>query len=451
MTQPVGSSLNVTQSVVWGSLDQRALALKTAMHLMPFNDFNNNAKMGQSRTLLYPQPLRAELGIVQSGDQSIQQKTNTISLQNPTNYIGVPLNQSWLDDSFSLMTENMDEFWKEYGVAALLAIGAQENAIAVNALTDSFTDTFGDPSQPLNGVNTMTDLTAIQNIMGFSQLDPSRSAVFGCTPDGFNSINVPTTGYFNQPFNSPVLLENLQMKNVRNFSGNDVYADPQIRMHTNGTWATAGTITITTISFVGDPNVNTTLVLGGFTSGATVNVDDRFDITPVGATQALRYLLPTAYTETSKPKRFRVATVSGPASGGGALTITCDPIIGLEVTGSQLKSMWQNVNIDATTLTGATINLVGTGSQTWAQNLFFTPKAGLYANPYLFQAPMKTMYRSAPYVEQSERQIAGSSLTTRVLLTSDGDQNNATNRLIFRSAATAVGFQGYGCVYASIR
>lgn len=450
MTQPVGSSLNVTQSVVWGSLDQRGLGLKTAMHLMPYNEFNNNAKQGQSRTMLYPQPLRATLGIAQTDDQSIQQKTQTISLTNPTNYIGVPLNQSWLDDSFSLMTDGMDEFWKEYGVAALLAIGAQENKIAVDALTDNFTDTFGDPSQPLNGVNTMTDLNAIQLIMGFAELDPSRAPVFGCTVNAFNSINVPTTGYFNQSFNSPVLNENLQMKSVKNFSGNDVYSDAQIRMHTNGTWAASGAITITSISFVGDPNVNTTLVLGGFTAAATVNVDDRFDITPSGASSALRYLLPTAYTETTYPKRFRVASVSGPASGGGALTITCDPIIGSEVSGSQLQSMWQNIAYDASTLAGAAITKVGTGSQKWAQNLFFTPKAGLYANPYLFQAPMKTQYKSAPYAEHSDRKIAGSNLTTRILLTSDGDQNQATNRLIFRSVATATAYQGYGCVYASI-
>lgn len=454
MTQPVGSVYEVTNEVVWSSLSLRCLSLRTVMHMKPYTAFDNDSTKGTTRTLLYPQPLRASKGLVVTGTQSIQQKEQFITIKDPENYINLQLNQMWTDASFFQMANNPDQWWKKYGTGAMTAIGALENAIAVKALTDNFYDIYGDPNANLNGVNTMTDLSAIEVVMGFDELTPGETAVFGVTPIAYNALNNPTVGYFNQAFNSPVLNENLQMKNARNFSGQDVYSDAQIQKHTNGTWAAAGAITIVSVNAatVGDPNQYTEMVWGGFTPGATVNYDDRFDITQTGDALPMFKLLPGSFSESDYPQRFQVRTTSGPADSSGEITVTVNPgLIGPNTVGGQVPSMWQNIIYDPTTLVGATINLFGNPGATYAQNLFWLPAAGLYANPFIYQAPMKSRYMSAPYVAQEEHKIPGSDLMSRILITSDGDQLNALFEMVFRSAATATAFGGYGCVYASIK
>jgi hypothetical protein len=297
-----------------------------------FRNFNDMiANLGDTVTYDLPPRMAAQPGLVVPQFLGVQQRvrslvcggTDALGFEQSAN---VPFAFTAQELIFNI---DNNDYREKFEISAMTELGAQiEASVASTILTGPYRF-FGDGTTQINS---------------FGQL-ASSMAFFR----NFGAVNFLTRGYLsdlavpsivNSGLNQFALNRNNEMANsweVGRFDNTDWYRSNFLPVHTSGNTGINGTV-LTVVSI--DSTGTLLTVSGAGTSDASaVLANDLFQFQDgVSAQPNMRYLTFIGHKPSGNPVQFR-ATVNAASTGGGQVTITCDPPLI-----SQAGNINQNLN-----------------------------------------------------------------------------------------------------------
>jgi len=154
-------------------------------------------------------------------------------------------------------------------------------------------------------------------------------------------------------------------------SGIMCYEDQNIQSHTNGTFATSGTVTVATTSTTG----SNTIALTGFTAGQT-GVLNAGDIIRVAGTFALNIMSQAPIGSSTSDLQTFIVQQPVNSDGSGNATVTVGPVMTFEAGNPRN-------NISQLPTAGSAVTLIGGANATYTNNFLFFEQAILFTSkPY---------------------------------------------------------------------
>lgn len=442
MTAP--NSFQFSNLVEWGMMERYSNSLATSMYAMPYTKFNMNTEAGMTRTIRYPVMQKAVEGIAYdpANVQSIFQRVRQITLGDGNN---VTFNVAWDQMSFDDAADSQEAFSRKYLLPNVSALGQKVNKKTLLEMAIYFSDTIGNPSQPLNGLTTMASVDTQFSNMGLSHF---TSRYFQLSPNSTQGIQVPYSTYFNQGFNTSILEKDTTTFD-KAYSSIINYVDQSFVRITNGSFSAPGDVTVTvappstdeinqpfsTVTLTGFTvtSANVLLALNRITFGsATVPADQVYAVNPDN------------YEEYGVAKAFVVLNnISSDGSGNANVNIF-PPVV------SALSDPYQNVSRDI--LVGDKVTLIGGANAKYTLNFAFVDQGLLFANP-----PISTNPPSSPnslmggftYQQVMTQKIPNSLMTLSFNLSAAGNHPMFSNTMSSRTMTGVAAFNGYGFAVAS--
>lgn len=248
------------------------------------------------------------------------------------------------------------DFSKEFIVPAVRAISTQINAAIYQAALTQVANYTGDISAPLNSIKSVASVNPLMDTLNMNNY--SRNLVV----DPYNYYQLVTNSDTRNSF-LPSLNKALTIDaRLGRLVDLEVFKDTGVSKFVSGTHTPAtlgGDITVTTAITTG-----TTMVLGGFASGATVNEGDLITLTGV-------YAMDQVGQKPLSQQKQVVVTTGGTASVGGALTIEVFPAF--TNTGSRINFFTPGTSpnqVPAATV----VNFVTNSTSGYINNLAFTDR-----------------------------------------------------------------------------
>ncbi len=432
--------------VWWDLQDTYANTLGTLYLAEPFDRFNDNNYDGLSATLPYPYLYEGNDGLTYDPNtqvNSIIARTRPIAINIFKN---VPIGFNGQQMTFFAASDSYDMFFRKYigpGVTRLANMVASD---CMDQIITTFSDSIGNPSQPLNGVDTMTAINAQFANMGIAHI---AEKYFGMSPLSSASFQVPYATYYNPTMNYPIL------KNDNNdlgiFGGAYCYMDQLIKQVMNGTFATSGTVTLSaTPATVATPDTPMTIQASGFTPSSTgvllFNNLIYFGIpsNPVNAVN------PDTRFPYATNKTFSVLyQINSDGSGNAEYN---DPVLGTTLgipiyPAICVSGPYQNVSRPV--VLNDQVNMVGTAHQVITRNLAWVRPGLRFANPGiatgLLNSGTKGMQLGGLVLQETFKvDVPDTDLSFAFTLSAQGSDSQFLTTITSRAAAGLAPFNGYG-------
>lgn len=414
--------------------------LRTAMLAKPYRKFDNNAGLGTTISEAYPYRFGGVNSLTySSGDvSSVSDFYQPISLNIAST---VAFGLSAQDMTFASKAATVEEFRNSYIVQAGKTLANLINGQVLSSCYNYWTDVIGDPTAALNGVSTLSD---VNSKLGTMELMNGEPIYVGLHPDSYNALQVPYAQYYNEKMNYPILKNG----RVAYLQGLNIYDDNLISKHTNGTFATSGTIQVNASVTSATLNAtSSTIVLKGFTASQTgvLKAGDYIYFGTLG--NYVEGVLPQSPSvSTGKPKTFMVMADAN-STAGGLATVTVNPVY------SDSANNYKNCSRQI--VTNDTVTLFGGASTTWTKNLVFNRGGFWFANPPVATYPLQPSTRGEKYSglpnETVETMVVPNTGGVRlsVNFSSQGSQQQFNNEFALRTIAGALPFANYGFVLAA--
>jgi len=424
-------------------IDDYSNSLGTTYLATPFNNFNDNATVGTSMRATYPLRFQAvdTLAVTDSDYNSSVDRYVNIALTTET---AVPISITAKQMTFSSSTVTGDEFMKKFGNPMAIAAANRINAANLSALELIFTDAIGDPTAALNGITTLTTVNAQAANMAISRKYGLGDLYMGLSPNTIGQLKIPYATYFNEGVNSPILKN--ATTDSATLSGVHCYQDEQMIVHTNGTFATGGSVTVAANVTSGTINDTSTAVnLEGFTASQT-GVLVVGDLIYFGSTgNYVNAINPLAYNAYGNPKKFVVLEDVDSDGAGDATVNVFPPIV------STATDPYRNVSRQV--VSGDVVTLFGGANTTYTKNFCFVRPALQFANPKVATYPISgkdgQKLSAYPHEQTIVETVPETDLRIAFNIAAQGDLNAFENNLITRSISGFTAFNGYGFVVAS--
>jgi hypothetical protein len=461
------NSFQFNDDVKWDVMDGFSNTLATSALALPFNDFNDNPKNGTSYRLNYPVRMRARRGIAYDPNnmENIFRRFRNITLGNGMDLsIDGGYNSTfpitWDQVTFKDGVGSQEAFSNEFLVPCARSLGELiNNDTMYEELAINFSDTIGDPSQPLNGINTMAAANTMFSNMGLTMY---KKKYLQLSPNSTDALQTPYTNYFNQSFNASILEKDTTVFD-KLYSGIMPYVDQSYVTVQNGVFDTgaAGDITVA----VAPPLTQTAndpysvITLTGFANNQTnvLRRLNRIQFRHVSG-QAVQMVNPNNYKAFNNQKTFVVLGDNGSpsnpvinATGNDAEIRIFPPVI----TASSPSPSEQNVDSaivvgDIVTLYGAASTLSTTSSYTL--NFGFVDQAIRFANPPIGTTVIGSSnmgFGGFPFQQKMSEKIPNSELTISLNISSQGNHPEFNNVISSRAIAGTAAFNNYGFGYAT--
>jgi hypothetical protein len=438
------NNFSFSQLVEWGVMERYSNTLATSMYAIPYTKFNSNTEAGMSRTIRYPVIQKGSDGISYdpANVQSIYQRVRNITLGAGNN---VTFNVSWDQMTFEDAANSQEEFSNRYLLPNASAMGQLVNKKTLVEMAIYFSDTIGNPSQPLNGLTTMADVDSQFSNMGLAHF---TNRYFQLSPNSTKGIQVPYSTYFNQGFNTSILEKDTTTFD-KAYSGIKNYVDQSFVRITNGTFSAAGNVTVSVAPPV-DEDINqpySTVTLAGFNLTQTNVIRALNRVTFADATtpsDAVYAVNPDNFEEYGLAKTFVVLDDTDSDGSGNAEINIFPPVV------SSTIDPYQNVTRNI--LVGDKVTLLGGANAKYTLNFAFVDQGLLFANP-----PISTNPPSSPnssmggfsYQQVMSQKIPNSLMTLSFNLSSAGNHPMFSNTMSSRTITGVAAFNGYGFGVAS--
>jgi len=416
--------------------------------------FNNNASAGDSRRFIYPQQLSTYDGLsvdltTQNNNIFVREQTITLDIQKTT-----PFSMTAEQMSFFSMTENDAEFDAYYMTSAARSIGNQVDSSFIDRCEMYWSDAVGDPTQPISGQASMALYDSQFSNMGLRQINGGNDRYVVFHPDSINSLQLAYPSYFNEGMSTPIMLNSRR----ENIYGMKVGEDVLMKMHTNGTFAASGNVTVaTTVPLTTTINDAFTLVsLSGFTANATGVLNKGDLISFIIGTTPVRALNPDSYQPYNNAKKFYVM---GSPNGSGGFNASVDA----DGSGNAQIAVFAPIvanpadnyrNVSAQVTSGAIVSLFGGASTVYRKSFGFIRDGFFAANPPVATFPNPSIaanqkYSAFPTEMVLQMKVPGSDLPLSLNVASQGDIGLFNNQWTVRTIAAALPLNGYGFTIAS--
>jgi hypothetical protein len=436
----MANTFTTTQLFAKGGLMDYAANLRTTMLAKPYRKFDDNAGLGTSIQEAYPYRLSGVNSLTySSGDvSSVQDFYQTITL-NLASTVAFGLTAQEM--TFASKASTVEEFRDYYIVQAGKTLANNINAQVIAQCYNYWTDVIGDPTAALNGVSTLSDVNSKLSTMELMNGEP---LYVGLHPDSYNALQIPYAQYYNEQINYPILKNG----RVANLQGLNIYDDNLISKHTNGTFATSGSIQVNaSVTSATLNSTSSTIVLKGFTASQT-GVLKAGDYIYFGTTgNFVESVLPQSPSVgTGKPKTFMVMADAN-SNGSGLATVTVNPVY------SDSANNYRNVSRQI--LINDTVTLFGGASTTWTKNLVFNRGGFFFANPPVATYPLQPGTRGQKYSglpnETVETMVVPNTGGVRLSINmgSLGSLQGFSNEFALRTLCGALPFANYGFVLAA--
>ncbi len=461
---PGGNSLFNTVLFHKGLIVDYAASYRTAIYATPYNGFDGNtASLGKSITEKYPFQYNGVYGLTYNPATQINasiDKTMTMTLGS-ANYSGTEFSCVL---PFALTAEQITYFsfcktpadFKKY---FMVQIAKQAASLMDQALIDkcveTWADAIGDPTLAVNGFDSLSLMNAQSARMEIQMLNSDIMA--GFSPTAYNQLQTAYPNYFNEKVNLPIL-RNGQIKSG---AGLNIYSDNLMRRHTNGSFATAGTVQVD--ATVPNQSENTPFVdiaLKGFTASAAGVLRYGDYITFGVAGNYVQSLTPRDKALTGRAKTFIVL--------GAPLTpTTTNPVVDADINGeatvrvryapvfndgSPMPNPYRNVSRQI--IENDVVNLIGGPNTTFTINLVF-PRVGLYfCNPYIATYPAIStggkQYSTFAYEKVESMMVPGTDgMSLNLNLAGAGDLSQFSATWAVRSICGGMPLDNMGFVFLS--
>lgn len=420
----------------------------------PYDGFNNNASAGSSRRFIYPQQLTTydTLSVdltTQNNNIFVREQTVTLDIEKTS-----PFAMTAEQMSFFSLAESDAEFDAYYMTAAARSIGNRVDSNFIDICEKYWPDAVGDPTQPINGQASMALYDSQFSNMGLRQINGGANRYMFLHPDSINSLQLAYPNYFNEGMSSPIMLTSRR----ENIYGMKVGEDVLMKMHTNGSFAAAADVTVsTTVPLTTTINDAYTLInLSGFTNNATgvLNRGDLISFTVGGVT--VKALNPDSFQSYNNPKKFYVM---GQPDGSGGFTTTVDA----DGTGNAQVAVYAPIvanpadnyrNVSAQVTSGAVVNLYGGANTVYRKSYAFIRDGFFAANPPVATYPNPSVaannkYSAFPTEMVLQMKVPGSDLPLSMNVASQGDIGLFNNQWTVRTLAAALPLNGYGFTICS--
>lgn len=394
---PGGNSLFNIVMFHKGLIVDYAASYRTAMYATPYAGFDGNtASLGKSITEKYPFQYNGVYGLNYNPATQVNasiDKTMTMTL-GATNYSGTQFSCVL---PFSLTAEQITYFsfcktpadFRKYFIVQLAkrAASMMDQAL-IDKCIETWADVIGDPALPVNGFDSLSIMNAQLARMEIQMLNSDVMA--GFSPTAYNQLQTAYPNYFNEAVNLPIL-RNGQIKSG---AGLNIYSDNLMRRHTNGSFATSGTIQVNaTVPNQGENTPYVDITLKGFTPNApgVLRYGDYITFGLPG--NYVQSVTPREKLATGRAKTFIVygapltptttnPVVNADSNGECTVRIHYAPIFD---DGSPMPNPY--VNVTRQIIENDVVNLVGGANATFSVNLVF-PRVGLYfCNPFIATYP----------------------------------------------------------------
>jgi len=436
----MANNFTVTQLFSKGGLMDYAANLRTTMLAKPYRKFDDNATQGTTINEAYPYRLSGVNTLTYTnGDvSSVADFYQPITL----NIVGtVPFGLSAQEMTFASKASTVEEFRQYYTVQAGKTLANIINGQVIGACYKHWTDVIGDPTAALNGVSTLSDVNSQLSRMELMNGEP---IYVGLSPDAYNALQVPYAQYYNENINYPILKNG----RVAYLQGLNIYEDNLISKHTNGSFATSGTIQVNASVTSATLNAtSSTIVLKGFTASQSKVLKAGDYIYFGTAGNYVESVLPQSPSvHTGKPKTFMVMA-DADSNGSGLATVTVNPVY------SDSANNYRNVSRQI--VTNDVVTLFGGASTTWTKNLVFNRGGFWFANPpiatYPLQPGLKGQKLSGLPNETVETMVIPQTGGVRLSINMGffGSLQNFSNEVALRTICGALPFANYGFVLAS--
>lgn len=453
---------SVTSLVVKGDLMDYSASLKTPLMATAYKKFDMNATQGDSISELYPY----KWNVIQSLEYDPDTQTNntidryqkiTLGATNVTTgtalVASLPFSLTAKQMTYFSHATSVGEFKDYYMTTNGLQIGDSINQAVIDSCYEWWPDVVGDPTQAVDGFNSMQNINAQISKMQLMNANRSSGIRIGWHPDAFTQLQVPYATTFNESVNAPML------KNGRTSfqAGLQMYDDNLIRQHQNGTFDTPGTVQIAATVPQGDINTEyQTFSLKGFTPSASEVLrggDLIFIGTPVNP---VNRLLPIGKQNSYQYKYFVVLSddtgsnvIDADGSGNATIRVRCVPIFQQGVMPNPYA------NISRQIVLNDVVNLFGGANLTWTKNLVFAKNGFRFANPPIATYPLQPngggeKLSAFPYERVEKVKIPGTngmelSFNVSNVTQAGSFKNNWTTRTI----CGTLPYENYGFIYAS--
>lgn len=442
MTAPNG--FQFSQLVEWAAIERFSNTLATSMYAMPYTKFNQNTEAGMSRTLRYPVLQIAKEGIEYdpANVESLQQRVRPITLGDGNN---ATFNVKWDQMSFEDSADSQEAFSREYLLPNVSALGQKVNKKTLLEMAAYFSDTIGDPTQPLNGLTTMSSIDTQFANMGLSYY---TNKYFQMSPNATQGIQVPYSTYFNQGFNTSILEKDTTTFD-KAYSGIKNYIDQSFIRITNGTFEAAGNVTVSVAPPINE-DINqpySTVTLAGFVNGAQKVLLPLNRITFGSATTVsdqVYAINPLNYEEYGNIKTFVVLNTVD-ADGAGAANVNIFPPV-VSDPNNPYHLVSRNIKV------GDKVTLFGGANAKYSLNFAFVDQGLRFANPPISTNPPdspNSLMGGFTYQQVMTQKIPNSLLTLSFNLSVQGNHPAFSNTMSSRTMSGVAAFNGYGFAVAS--
>lgn len=461
------NAFQFNNEVVFNLLEAASNSLATSARARPYDGFNYVSTKGDSRRLAFPQRLKAISGIPYNNSdiQSLITRFRRITVDAAAT---VPISVNWQQTTFDIGVDSQVEFANRFLIGGMRTAA---NLLDYNTILDmakNISDTIGDPSQPMNGLQTMSQVNTMFMNMGLTHYAEKYMQL---SPNATGGVQTPYATYFNQPFNTPIL-EKDTTNFSRDYSGIDIYATQNYYTVTNGVFdeGAVGNITVSVApvnqSSTLDPysegpatsqcnSEYATLTLTGF-AASTSNIFYPLNrIYFDGATPAdapVFMVNPDNYRSFSVKKTYVVISdangdVTNIASdGSGNCAIRIFPPVLDATTGVAYQEISRPIAI------GDVVGIVGGANTAYDLNFCYVKDAVMFANPPVSTSTVRNQsssFAGFPFIQVMQDKIPNSELSLSFTMTAVGNQPMFTNEIAIRSVSAAASYTGFGFAYAS--
>lgn len=297
-----------------------------------------------------------------------QTKSNTDVVEYYNTFtVATQANVSWAFNSVEL-TMTIEEYSKRYIAPATLALANYVDA----ALCNLYNDVGQYSGTPGTTPSAYSDLGDAQQILDESAV-PTMGRVAVMNPAAHWSLADGLKGTFAQKPANDIHTKGF----LGSVAGLDLHMDQNIARHLTGAFTTSCTPLMADTSTAGDTSLTTD---GWKVSTAVLTAGDVFTIGNSAATN-IYSVNPVSGTSTGVLKKF-VSLNAETSTSGGVVEIDI-----MESTSEGLRTTGGYKNVSALPASGSTINVVGTESTYYPQNLVFHPNAfGLVTMPLAMPA-----------------------------------------------------------------
>jgi hypothetical protein len=443
------NSFQVTNYVEKVMIPDYVNALGTTSLAEPYTMFNGNPTLGTSIRQLYPMRLLAFPTItpdLTTQNNNIFMRVGNLNLDIQES---VPFEFTTVQMDFFSQTADNAQFDKFYFKSAGVSIGTQLNGQVLALCEKYWSDAVGDPTAPFSGQASLAQVDSQFANMGLRAINGGSNRYIGLHPDSINSMQLAYPNYYNERVNSPIM----EYGRAPYLYGMYIYEDVMMILHTNGSFAAPGAVTVTT-SVPLTTTINdafTAVTVGGFTP-STDNVLLQGDLIwfTVGGTP-VNSVNPITYQQYANAKKFYVM---GMSDGMGGIS----PFVNSDGAGAATIYVYAPIvanpldpyrNVSQQVVAGAVVNLLGGANTQYRKNFAFDRSAFLFSNPPLStypnpNTPPGSRYSAFPTEILREFEVPETGLKVSLNITAQGDLSAFTNQFVVRTFAGALPFNGYG-------